>query len=86
MVKTEMFKRNDGALLVIKETLNEDLIGEVYADGVEKCGKRGSWDMRATFKHKDNEAEVHRVLEYFGFTKDNSVHWWSRWGTKIWNN
>jgi hypothetical protein len=82
MVKIEMFKRNSGALLVIKKMANDDLVGNLYFDGKEKRG----FDMRARFRRKDNEAEVYRVLEYFGFTQENSIHWWSRWGIKIWNN
>lgn len=64
MVKNSMFKREDGALLVIWETPKGNLIGEVYNDGVER---RGKWDMRATFYVTDGDATPYRVLEYFGF-------------------
>jgi hypothetical protein len=50
MVKISMFKKNDGALLVIYKTPKEKLIGEVYSNGVEK---RGKWDQRATFEDQE---------------------------------
>ena len=73
MVKIEMYQEN-GKLLVIWECANEDLIGEVYNNGIEK---RGKWNMRARFSHKNNEATSHRVREYFGFK--NNKAWWKRW-------
>ena len=73
MVKTEMYKRNDGALLVIYKCVNDDLIGEVYANGV---AKRGKWDMRARFCAKDKENTSYRVCEYFGFPY---TAFWKRW-------
>lgn len=72
MVKISMFKKNDGALLVIYKTPKEKLIGEVYSNGVEK---RGKWDQRATFE--DQEATEHRVCEYFGFS--NATPYWKKW-------
>ena len=64
MVKISMFKKDDGALLVIWKTSKGNLVGEVFNDGVEK---RGKWDMRATFYTADGDATQHRVREYFGF-------------------
>lgn len=75
MVKIAMFRKTNGALLVIWKTTKENLVGEVFFDGVEKRGKNGTWDMKATFKGKD--ATNHRVCEYFGFNFHNS--WWVRW-------
>lgn len=77
MVKVSTFKKDDGALLVIWKTLKENLVGEVFLDGVEKRGKNGSWDMRATFKVEDGDASEYRVCEYFGF--DASKPYWSRY-------
>jgi len=71
MVKISMFKKNDGALLVIWKTPKENLVGEVFSNGVEK---RGKWDMRATFEGK--EATEYRVCEYFGF--NSSKAYWRR--------
>ena len=76
MVKISMFKReNDGALLVIWKTAKENLIGEVFSNGIEK---RGKWDMRATFNVIDGDATEHRVCEYFGFSCEKA--YWKRWG------
>ena len=72
MVKISMFKKDDGALLVIWKTPKENLVGEVFSNGVEK---RGKWDMRATFEGK--EATEYRVCEYFGF--NSSKAYWRRW-------
>ena len=72
MVKISMFKKDDGALLVIWKTPKENLVGEVFNNGVEK---RGKWDMRATFEGK--EATQHRVREYFGFS--GAEAYWRRW-------
>ncbi len=73
MVKISMFKREkDGALLVIWKTPRENLIGEVFSNGVEK---RGKWDNRATFDGRD--VTEHRVCEYFGFKSNNP--YWRRW-------
>lgn len=77
MVKVSMFKKDDGALLVIWETPNGNLVGEVFLDGVERRGKNGKWDMRATFKIEDGDAREYRVCEYFGF--DVSKPYWKRW-------
>ena len=77
MVKIALYKKDDGALLVIWQTHKGNLIGEVYFDGVEKRGKNGKWDMRATFYIKDGDATEHRVCEYFGF--DVSKPYWKRW-------
>ena len=74
MVKISMFKKDDGALLVIWKTPKENLIGEVFNNGVEK---RGKWDMRATFRVKDNDATSYRVCNYFGFDYKNP--YWKRW-------
>jgi hypothetical protein len=76
MVKTDMYVRKDGALLVIFLCANGNLIGNVYLNGKEK---RGYHDMRAKFRVKDGDATNYRVKEYFGFTESNSTHWWSRW-------
>ena len=69
-----MFKKDNGALLVIWKCLNDDLIGEVYNNGIEK---RGNWNMRARFSVHHNEATEYRVCEYFGFPFGNA--WWRRW-------
>lgn len=75
MVKISMFKReNDGALLVIWKTPKENLIGEVFNNGVEK---RGKWDMRATFNANEGDATEYRVKEYFGFL--GAEAYWRRW-------
>lgn len=55
-------RKRDGALLVIFENRNGDLIGETYGKGTRKPG---SWDSRALFTGKD--ACEFRVREYFGF-------------------
>ena len=72
MVKVSMYKKDDGALLVIWEKADGSLVGEVFNNGIEK---RYAWDMRATFKHKD--ATEYRVCEYFGFNPNNP--YWRRW-------
>ena len=72
MVKISMYKKDDGALLVIKRNPKGSLVGEVFNNGIEK---RGKWDNRATFEHKD--ATEHRVCEYFGF--NSSKAYWKRW-------
>lgn len=72
MVKISMYKKDNGALLVIWQTPKENLVGEVFFNGVEK---RGKWDMRATFEGRD--ATEYRVCEYFGFPFGNA--WWKRW-------
>ena len=64
MVKIAIYKHDNGSLLVIWRTRNENLIGEVFNNGIEK---RGKWDMRATFNVADGDATQHRVREYFGF-------------------
>jgi len=75
MVKISMFKReDDGALLVIWKTPKENLVGEVYNNGVEK---RGKWDMRTTFYVADGDATEHRVREHFGFR--GAEPYWRRW-------
>ena len=72
MVKISMFKNDNGALLVIKQNPKGSLVGEVYNNGIEK---RGKWDNRATFEHKD--ATEYRVCEYFGFKCEKA--YWRRW-------
>ena len=72
MIKIAKYKNDKGALLVIKQTRNGNLIGEVFSNGIEK---RGKWDMRATFEGK--EATQHRVREYFGFS--GAEAYWRRW-------
>lgn len=74
MVKISMYKKDNGALLVIWKCINGDLIGEVYNNGIEK---RGKWNMRARFSVKYREATDYRVCEYFGF--DSTKPWWLRW-------
>lgn len=59
----------DGRLLVVYETPNLNYVGEVYNKGKRVAGK---WDSRATFYHKDKDASEYRVMEYFGFTYQNS--------------
>ena len=76
MVKIAMYKKNNGALLVIWKTPKENLVGEVFNNGIEK---RGKWDMRATFYTKDGDATEYRVCEYFGFSTSNSIAYWKRW-------
>lgn len=76
MVKIAMFKNPKGALLVIWKTRRGYYIGEVYADGVEKHGKRGIWDMRTAFSPEDKDATIYRVCEYFGF--DSNKPLWLR--------
>lgn len=79
MVKTEIYKRKDGAILVIYRCANEDLIGKVYMNGIEK---RGEHDFSARFKHKLREAQTYRVKEYFGFSSSNSYLWWDRYAER----
>lgn len=67
-----MYKKDNGALLVIKRSPKGSLVGEVYNNGIEK---RGKWDNRAIFEHKD--ATEYCVCEYFGFDFNNP--WWLRW-------
>lgn len=55
-------RKRDGALLVILENRNGDLIGETYHGGTRNPG---DWDNRALFTGKD--ACEFRVREYFGF-------------------
>ena len=74
MVKISMFKDDRGRLLVIWKTPKDNLVGEVFNNGIEK---RGKWDMRATFYVEDKDATEYRVCEYFGF--DSSKPYWSRW-------
>lgn len=76
MVKISMYKDEQGRLLVIWRTRNENLVGEVFNDGVEK---RGKWDMRATFYTKDGDATEYRVCEYFGFHRVFPNAYWKRW-------
>ena len=72
MVKISMYKKANGALLVIRKTSKDNLVGELYVNGVEK---RGKWDNRTTFEGKD--ATEYRVCEYFGF--DATKAYWKRW-------
>lgn len=72
MIKISMYKKANGALLVIYKTPKDNLVGELYVNGVEK---RGKWDRRATFEGKD--ATEYRVCEYFGF--DATEPYWKRW-------
>jgi hypothetical protein len=74
MTKISMFKKDDGALLVIWKTSKGNLVGEVFNNGVEK---RGKWDMRATFYASDGDANKHKVREYFGFC--GAKAYWRRW-------
>jgi len=76
MVKIAMYKHDNGSLLVIWKTPKENLIGEVFNNGVEK---RGKWDSRATFSANDGDATEYRVKEYFGFSTSNSIAYWKRW-------
>lgn len=55
---------SQGRLLVIYETKNGNLVGEVYVSGERVPGK---WDSRATFYVEDKDAEPFRVMEYFRF-------------------
>ena len=77
MIKVALYKKENGAMLVIWRTYKGNLIGEVYNDGVEKRGKNGKWDMRATFYVADGDATEHRVREYFGFR--GAEPYWRRW-------
>jgi hypothetical protein len=72
MVKIAMYKKDNGALLVIWKTPKGNLVGEVFNNGVEK---RGEWDSRTTFCG----ATEYRVCEYFGFSTSNSIAYWKRW-------
>ena len=76
MVKIAIYKHDNGALLVIWKTPKENLIGEVFSNGVEK---RGKWDIRATFNANEGDATEYRVKEYFGFSTSNSIAYWKRW-------
>jgi len=76
MVKIAMYKHDNGSLLVIWRTRNENLIGELYYGGEYH---RGKWDSRATFYTKDCDATEYRVCEYFGFSTSNSIAYWKRW-------
>ena len=69
-----MYKKENGALLVIWRTRNENLIGELYRGGEYH---RGKWDSRATFDAKDGDATEYSVCEYFGFNSSNP--YWRRW-------
>ena len=74
MVKIEMYKNDEGGLLVIWKCRNNDLIGEVFNNGVEK---RGMWDKKAKFLVKNDEARTHQVCKHFGF--DSTKQYWRRW-------
>jgi hypothetical protein len=76
MVKIAIYKKDNGALLVIWRTRNENLIGELYRSGEYH---RGKWDMRATFNANNGDATEYRVKEYFGFSTSNSIAYWKRW-------
>ena len=76
MVKIAIYKKNDGALLVIWKTPKENLIGELYRGGEYH---RGDWDSRATFNANEGDATEYRVKEYFGFSTSNSIAYWKRW-------
>ena len=76
MVKISMYKKENGALLVIWQTRKGNLVGEVFNNGIEK---RGKWDMRATFYVEDKDATEYRVCEYFGFHRVYPNAYWSRW-------
>lgn len=69
MVKIAIYKHDNGSLLVIWRTPKENLVGEVYSNGIYK---RGKWVLRATFEGRD--ATEYRVCEYFGF-KSNNPYW-----------
>ena len=73
MTKIAMYKDEQGRLLVIWRTRNENLVGEVFNDGIEK---RGKWSMRATFYVADGDATEFRVCEYFNFPYPNA--YWKR--------
>jgi len=75
MVKIAMYKKDNGALLVIWKTPKENLVGEVFNNGVEKHGK---WDSRVTFNANEGDATEYRVKEYFGFSTSNSIAYWKR--------
>ena len=75
MKRISAFSNNNGALLVIWQTPNGNLVGEVFSNGIPE---RGAWDSRATFYRKDNEATEYRVKEYFGFTNAEMV-WHRDW-------
>lgn len=53
----------EGRLLVISETTNGNLVGEVFNNGKRIVGKH---DMRAKFTVGAKEATRYRVMEYFG--------------------
>ena len=76
MAKIAMYKHDNGSLLVIWRTRNENLIGELHRGGEYH---RGKWDSRATFNANDGDATEHRVKEYFGFSTSNSIAYWRRW-------
>ena len=80
MVKIAMYKKDNGALLVIWKTPKGNLVAEVFNNGVEK---RGEWDSRTTFYTKDDDAAEYRVCEYFGFSASNSIAYWKRWPSLI---
>ena len=67
MVKIAIYKHDNGSLLVIWRTRNENLIGELY---------RGKWDSRATFNANEGDATEYRVCKYFGFNSNNP--YWRR--------
>ncbi len=71
MVKIAIYKKDNGALLVIWQTRNNNLVGEVYQNGEYH---RNKWDMRATFYEDD--ATEYRVCEYFGF--NSTKPYWRR--------
>ena len=76
MIKIAIYKKDDGALLVIWKTPKENLIGELYHGGEYH---RGEWDNRATFNANEGDATEYRVKEYFGFSTSNSIAYWKRW-------
>jgi len=73
MIKIAMYKDEQGRLLAIWKTRNENLVGEVFNNGIEK---RGKWSMRATFYVSDGDATEFRVCEYFNFPYPNA--YWKR--------
>jgi len=75
MVKIEMYKDDNGRLLVISQRINHSLVCELFNDGVEKRGRNGKYDMRKEFS---NDASIPQILNHFDFPIDTKAYW-KRW-------
>ena len=64
-------KNNNGMVLIISETQAGNLIGETYNNMSDYNDKKESVS-KAKFYVLNRENTIHRVMEYFGFTNNNS--------------